>query len=322
MGEPRISVVVASHDRPLRLRWLLNALEEQTLPRDQWEVIVGHDSTGPETGALLRTHPLAADGTLRHVTLPPSSAPPGVNRNAAWRIARAPLIAFTDDDCRPPEDWLENALRAAERHPNALIQGRTLKDPKEGAIEHATHYHSQRINPPTPWSECCNMLYPRAVLERLGGFTEDTYTGEDTDLALRARAAGIPKAAAPDVLTYHAIVETTLLKRLRSIWRWQDLPIVVKRHPELREDFPLWIFWKRTHALLPLLGAGVYLGQRRGLQWTVLALPWLVHTMPAHGTDPRGRYRNALETPGLLAVQLTEVAVLTVGSVRHRTLLI
>ncbi|MDX6659127.1 MAG: hypothetical protein QOH62_3920, partial [Solirubrobacteraceae bacterium] len=44
MSEPLISVVVPSHDRPLRLRWLLNALDEQTLAREQWEVIVAHDS--------------------------------------------------------------------------------------------------------------------------------------------------------------------------------------------------------------------------------------------------------------------------------------
>ena len=33
---PEIAVVVPSHDRPLRLRWLLNALEEQTLDRSRW----------------------------------------------------------------------------------------------------------------------------------------------------------------------------------------------------------------------------------------------------------------------------------------------
>src|SRR5213593_4083172 len=60
MADPLISVVVPSHERPLRLRWLLNALEEQTLAREQWEVIVAHDS-GPETQELLREHPLAAD---------------------------------------------------------------------------------------------------------------------------------------------------------------------------------------------------------------------------------------------------------------------
>ena len=42
---PEISVVVASHDRPVRLRWLLNALEEQTLdPRAGGRSSVGHDS--------------------------------------------------------------------------------------------------------------------------------------------------------------------------------------------------------------------------------------------------------------------------------------
>src|SRR6478735_4805058 len=80
---PEISVVVASHDRPVRLRWLLNALEEQTLARERWEVVVAHDSSGPETEALLRDHPLARDGTLRHASLPAGSAPPGANRNAA-----------------------------------------------------------------------------------------------------------------------------------------------------------------------------------------------------------------------------------------------
>ena len=105
---PLISVAVASHDRPLRLRWLLNALEEQTLA--DFEVIVAHDS-GPETEELLRTHPLASDGRLRHLSFRPGPGP-AEKRNAAWMAARAPLIAFTDDDCRPPADWLERLAAA------------------------------------------------------------------------------------------------------------------------------------------------------------------------------------------------------------------
>ena len=40
---PEIAVVVASHDRPLRLRWLLEALADQTLARYRFEVVVAHD---------------------------------------------------------------------------------------------------------------------------------------------------------------------------------------------------------------------------------------------------------------------------------------
>ncbi|MDQ3936983.1 MAG: glycosyltransferase family 2 protein, partial [Actinomycetota bacterium] len=78
---PDIAVVVPSHDRPLRLRWLLNALEEQTLAPGRFEVIVAHDSRDPETEALLRDHPLAAGGTLRHLRFAPGPGP-AEKRNA------------------------------------------------------------------------------------------------------------------------------------------------------------------------------------------------------------------------------------------------
>jgi len=313
-------VVVASHDRPLRLRWLLNSLEDQTLAPDRWEVVVSHDSAGPETEALLGDHPLARAGVLRHVTLAPGSAPPGANRNAAWRLARAPLVAFTDDDCRPPREWLEQALAAAGRHPGAVVQGRTLGDPDEAAVEHAPHYHSRFVVPPTPWAECCNIVYPREALERVGGFREDAYTGEDTDLALRVRGAGFAFEAATEVLTYHAIEETTLLGRLRESWRWKDMPLLVKRHPEMRREFPLRVFWAPTHQWLPLFLLGVRLGQRRGLWWTALCVPWLAHGLPKHGDSPRGRLRSVAEGPARLAIDLTEFAALSYGSVKQRTL--
>ena len=163
---PDIAVVIPSHDRPLRLRWLLNALAEQTLERDRFEVVVGHDSGGPATAELLATHTLAEGGVLRSVALEPGSAPPGKNRNAAWRLARAPVIAFTDDDCRPPPGWLELALAAARSHPGAMVQGATQPDPDEGNIgRYAPYVKTQSIRPPRPWAQACNIIYPREVLD-------------------------------------------------------------------------------------------------------------------------------------------------------------
>src|SRR5204863_2414575 len=110
-SELDISVVVPSHERVTRLRWLLNALEEQTLPRSCWELVVVHDSEDG-TEELVTTHPLVHEGVLRRVRLAPGTATASVQRNAGWRAARAPLIAFTDNDCRPEPDWLERMLEA------------------------------------------------------------------------------------------------------------------------------------------------------------------------------------------------------------------
>ena len=319
---PAISVVVASHDRALRLRWLLNALERQTLPRDQWEVIVGHDSQGPDTERLLRTHPLARDGVLRHAQLPPGSAPPGANRNAALPLVRAPLIAFTDDDCRPPEDWLENALAAARRHPGCIVQGRTMKDPLEAAMQHAAHYHSQRIVPPTPWAECCNIVYPREFVEAVGGFDEHQYTGEDTDLKVRCQKAGAGYVGAPEVLTYHSVNEVSFLRHLRGRFRWTDLPYLLKKHPDFRANFPMWIFWKRTHVWLPFFLAGLWLAGRKHAVYAILCMPYTVHAMGTRGTDPRSRFRDLSEFPTHVAFELAEMLALARGSLKYRTLLL
>jgi GT2 family glycosyltransferase len=316
---PEISVVVASHDRPVRLRWLLNALEEQTLDPARWDVVVGHDSHGPETADLLATHPLARSGRLRHVALSPGSAPPGANRNAALRLVRADAVLFTDDDCRPPATWLERALAAARRHTGAVVQGTTRPDPDEINLARAPHHETQDITPPVAWAQTCNIVYPRALIERVGGFDEEVLVGEDTDLAMRARSAGAAYVAAPDVVTYHAVHAAPLPRRLRGAWRWRDLPRLVKRHPALRREFTLGIFWKPTHAWLGPAVCGLALARRRRGA-ALLVLPWVAHALPDYGPSLRGRLRALSELPLAGTVDVAEVAALASGSLRHRTL--
>jgi glycosyltransferase involved in cell wall biosynthesis len=319
--QPEIAVAVPSHDRPLRLRWLLNALAEQTLSPERWEVIVSHDSSGPETEELLRTHPLALSGRLRSVPFPPGSAGPGRKRNAAWRAAQAPVIAFTDDDCRPPPGWLELALAAARRHPGAIIQGATAPDMEEVNIGlHASWVHTVSIWPPQPWGQTCNIVYPRAVLDATGGFPELMFGGEDTALVERARERGVDYVAATEVVTWHAIEETSLLGAVRMAWRWRDLPLLIRLHPRVRREFPMYFFYTRHHVWLPLAALGFWQMRRTRLA-SVLLVPYLAHALPRkYGSLPRGRIRAALELPGRVAIDLSEMAGLAWGSVKHRKL--
>ena len=307
---PRVSVVVPSRGRALRLRWLLLALEEQTLPRDAFEVIVVHDD---DYGDLLTAHPLGITEIVA------AACGPAAKRNLGWRAARAPLVAFTDNDTRPPPGWLANLVAAAERHPGAIVQGATRPDPDELDLLRAPHARTVTIEPPTIHAQTCNIAYPREVLERLGGFDEHALPGiggEDADLAWRAREAGVPYVGAPEAVTFHMVEPMTLVSRARFSWRWRQLPAMVKANPGLREH---GIFWKPRHGWFLLALAGL-LGTRRHPAALVLALPWARDARPSYGPGPRGRLRAISELPGQAVVDAVEVAALAVGSAEHRTL--
>ncbi len=318
-----LSVCVPSHERPLRLRWLLNALAQQTLDRSQWEVVVCDDSRSSQAAALLETHPLALDGTLRvHRLAPGAGGSAARQRNVAWRAARAPSVLFTDDDCRPPRDWLAGALAAAARHPGTIVQGATQPDPDEAHLVAAPHARTQTITPPVPWAQTCNVLYPRAVLEAAGGFEERMDAGEDTELALRAQAAGVPYVGAPEVLTHHAVEAGSLRGKLATIPRWRGLALVVARHPQVREHLVGGVFWRSSHALLPLAAVGLLRARRTGGLALLATLPYVLVAQGSYGTGPRGRARALCEVPGRAVVDAAEIVALARGSVEQRTLIL
>ena len=305
---PSVTVAVPSHERPVRLGRLLDALAEQTL-EEEWEVVVVHDS-GDDTEAVLSGHPLRAAGRLRHVRLDRGTGSASRQRNVAWREANAPLVAFTDDDCRPAPGWLDALLVAARADPGAFVQGRTVPDQLDGVTPGGPGVRTLHVAPPTPHVPTCNVLYPRALIERVGGFSEDPdlRAGEDTELAWRVVEAGGRQAAAPAAVVHHAVEAVGVLGAVRAAVRWGDLAYVVRRHPHLRSELIGGVFWKAEHGLLAAAAAGLALApRRRGA--LVLALPYL--------WARRGR-----DLPGWAALDVAEMAALARGSIRHRTLML
>lgn len=320
MPTPEISVVVPSHGRRLRLWWLLNALEEQTLEAERWEVVVVHDYDDPEFLGLLERHPLAADARLRCIRIPRGTGHPARQRNIGWRAARAPLIAFTDDDCRPQPEWLERLLEAAVDR-ETILQGATRPDPLEIYVSAAPHFRSVFVDPPNRFAQTCNIAYPRRLLERVDGFDEVIAAGDDTDLALRAEATGAARIGVPEALVHHAVESFSLVGVIRMNRKWQHLPYLYRQHPELRRECTLGIFWRPTHfeLLLALMGAA---GARRRPLLGVLSLPYLARALRARGTGRRARLASLLELPGKAIVDLGEIATMIKGSIRYRSVLI
>jgi hypothetical protein len=317
---PDLSVVIASGDRPLRLRWLLNALERQTLAPDRWEVIVAHTSDNPAVETLVAGHPLADGGRLRSVPLP-AAMTPGSLRNGGAGVSVAPTLVFTHDDCRPPENWLEQIAAAAGAHPDAVIDGPVAPDPTEEVRRLGAYPRTLSvIAVPSPTASAANIAYPRALFEGLGGFAESVRGWADTDLGRRARAAGAVRIGAHDALTFHTVRESSWQARIGEACACGDEAWLIARHPEARNELALKLFRNRSHALLWLGILGMVLSRRRPV-FACLAAPWALHF-----DDPdcaaRGRARRIMERPGWAAVELAEACSLVVGSCRHRTILL
>lgn len=316
---PRISVVVSTYRRASALPRLVEALEQQTLPRSQFEVVIADDGNTDDTPAVLAE--LQAQSPLQlRVVRNERNRGAAAGRNLGWRAARAPLIAFTDDDCRPQPQWLEAGLTGLASA--AVVVGRTEPPPDQLPLEQGPFARVLRVEEPR-FYETCNIFYRRADLDAAGGFDETFRTGEDTELALRVRPGGHGVVFAGNALVYHDIRPSDFLAAARETFRWTDLPLVVKLHPEVRRTLLSGrVFWKPSHPRAIAAAAGLVLaatGRRPGL--LLLAAPWLEYRVSRAPLCP-GPRRRWLVLPGALAIDLIEVGVMIRGSVRHRTLVL
>lgn len=310
---PAVSVVLATRDRAERLGRLLAALRAQTVEAATFEVVVVDDASRDATPALLADAERSDDLALRVVRVErPGGAAQG--RERGWRAARAPLVAFTDDDCEPRPEWLAALLRGARETPGAVLAGRVEPNPAERHLS-SPFTRTLEVRGAGPWYPTANIAYPRALLERLGGF-DPRYVvgGEDTDLAWRAKAAGAPVCYLDDAVVDHAVWELGPLGALRFPLRWSSAVIVLAAHPGLRRETLLWrLFWKEAHRDLLLGALGLALA-RRLPPLLVLGLPWLVgarrRLFLAHG--------SARHLPWLAAHDAVECFAVARGALRHR----
>lgn len=108
-----LSVVICTHN-PRRdyFARCLTALERQSLPKDQWELIVVDNASDPDKAppSALPWHPC-----VRFVSEPKLGLTPA--RLRGIRAAKGDLFVFVDDDNVLDPDFLETALRIASERP-------------------------------------------------------------------------------------------------------------------------------------------------------------------------------------------------------------
>lgn len=175
-----VTVVVPVRNRPGLVREAIDSLLAQTRLPD--EIIVVDDGSTDGTVRVLETY-----GDRIHVIRTSGLGPSGA-RNAGVSAARGDLIGFLDSDDLWPPTSLESQIQVLTGNPSA--------DAVWGASKWVIMPGGAPLFPRPPSVveknlSLCTMLFRRSVFERIGTFNEGLRVGEDGDLFLRARSAGI-----------------------------------------------------------------------------------------------------------------------------------
>lgn len=316
---------MATHGRAALLPRLVEALRAQG-GVESVELVIVDDASPDDTWTVLQALARQSGTTLTPLRLP-RNAGPATARNLGWRATTAPVVAFTDDDCVPSSGWL-----AALRHGLGdadLAQGRTMPDPDQ-LSRSGPFSRTLQVESEDGFYQTCNVAYRREVLEAAGGFDEAFRhpAGEDTELAWRAVGAGARTAFVPAALVHHDVRPSSLRAALRDTPRWGSVVLAVRKHPPLRERIHSRHFWRASHPPALAAAAGLLVlaaGRRhRGRLPLVVALmaPYVrlrLVTDPLPTTGPR---RRLALLPAALTVDVAEVGVCALASVRQRTLLL
>ncbi|QYD67008.1 glycosyltransferase family 2 protein [Paraburkholderia edwinii] len=205
-AQPDISIVVPTYRRPAMLASCLNALAAQQFDCTRYEIVICDDGPG-DLATRAYVDRVAAEHAprglaVRYVPVTATQGPAGA-RNAGWRIARAPLIAFTDDDTIPDPLWLASGLAAAS-HANAdAVSGRIVMP----LPEHPTDYELDASGLARAEFATANVFVRRAALEATGGFDERFTAAwrEDSDLHFTLLNTGYRIVRADDAIVVHPV---------------------------------------------------------------------------------------------------------------------
>lgn len=224
-ASPRFSVVIPSVGREAGLRGTLAALGAQTLPREAFEIVVAFDGAAPSPDLVA-----ACDAAGAEVVVLESRRGPGAARNAAARVARGEILAFTEDDCVPDRDWLAHAARRFDQEPGLdALDGWTGKP---GGRPVRRRPGADPLYLPT------NLFVRRSRFESVGGYCESffdpasgLYFREDSDFGFTLEAAGARVARDRTVQVTHPEEHERFLDPLRWARRYVMDPLLASRHP-------------------------------------------------------------------------------------------
>ncbi len=256
----KVSIVIPTHGRPENIKFLLKHLEKQTFKDFEVVVIVDGGDTDIEEYKKKCPYKIIVKN------LPNMGC--NAARNQGIKLTNTEIVAFTDDDCIPDNDWLEKGVKYFEDSNVVGVEGLIYSERKGNPTHRTPQILDRKFN--IVQGKTANMFYRKKILDEIKGFDENFsvkisrgrlgYRG-DTDIAWRVKEKGkLPFAK--DVKVFHPVDKTTLKKELLNSKAFVFTALLLKKHPNRIKDIifmtiypltpsvPLKIYWLFVGLLL------------------------------------------------------------------------
>jgi glycosyltransferase involved in cell wall biosynthesis len=192
---PLISVIMQVHNGTATLDRAIRSVRAQTF--SDWELVAVDDVSTDESYSVLQRW-AASDARIRVVRLDENRGPASA-RNAAIGIARGRLIAYLDHDDEYYPDYLAQVDRLHGTGEVLIFALDVVYDDRDPAAPARTweparlsrNLFARNIVVPL------GVAHRRTLWEKVGGFNELVWTGEDDDFLRRLARAGVQFAFVP-----------------------------------------------------------------------------------------------------------------------------
>jgi len=169
-----ISVIVCTYNRADLLQGILQSLSDQTIPNDEYEVIVVDNNSIDHSREVVSEF-IRQNANMRYCL----ETKQGLSnaRNRGWLEATGEYVAYTDDDCEVPTHWLAIAKEIIIEKSPAVFGGPYspfYNSPKpkwwKDSYRSKESEEAARALNEGEYLDGGNIFFHRGILQKLGGF--------------------------------------------------------------------------------------------------------------------------------------------------------
>lgn len=229
MGK-KISIIIPTFNSAKVLQKCLESLTNQTIRSEGYEVIVVDDGSTDRTKDTVAKYPVKY--------LYQQNSGPAAARNHGAEQAQGEIVLFTDADCEPQPNWIEEMVKPMDDPQVIGVKGAYKTRQKELVarlvqIEYEHKYERMKKFKYIDFIDTYSAGYRENIFLKYGGFDEryPKASVEDQEFSFRLSHDGYKMVFNPEAVVYHKHSARLLdyLKKKYKIAFWKVF--LLKRHP-------------------------------------------------------------------------------------------